>query len=305
MINNYYGLYRARVVEVDIKDNDYQEYGAIKVSIPDFMIDQIDSNFDLYKDGLIAYPANNPVGGRNPQDKDKTSYYQGSVYVPPKNSYVLIFFEGGNLDQPRYLTAWDCRSSKLPPENRNVDEPHKVYTILKTHSGRTMVISDSEDVQRIEITGKKRKLQGDDPAGNEESTYNIDSNQTTILFDEREGREKILIRTHKGDFIHIDIDERQLQMSFENDISIKANGNLSLDIAKDLHIKTGGNQYIHAKGEQNLKSEQTGAITYDNGVNINSSGVVRIDGVKTLIQSGVKKRATSSNPKEVEGERDT
>ena len=302
---NYYGLYRARVVEVDIKENDYQDYGAIKVSIPDYMIDQIDPELDLYKDGLIAYPANNPVGGRNAQDKDGTSYYQGSVYVPPKNSYVWIFFEGGNLDQPRYLSAWDCRASKLPPENRNVDEPHKVYTILKTHSGRTIVVSDSEDVERVEITGKKRKLKGDDPAGNDESTYEIDGNQTTILFDERKGKEKILIRTYKGDYIHIDIDERKLHMNFENDINIKTNGNLSIDVAKDLHIKTGGSQYIYSKGEQHLKSEQTGCITYDKGINMNSSGVVRIDGVKTLIQSGIKRRAQSSNPDEPRGERDT
>jgi len=302
---NYYGLYRARVVEVDIKENDYQDYGAIKIAIPDYMIDQIDSDINLYKDGLIAYPANNPIGGRNSQDKEGTSHYQGSVYVPAKNSYVWVFFEGGNLDQPRYLSAWDCRASKLPPENRDVEEPHKVYTILKTHSGRAIVVSDSKDVERVEITGKKRKLQGDDPAGNTESVYEIDDNQTTILFDERQGKEKILIRTHKGDFIHIDIDERKLQMSFENDINIKTNGNLSIDVAKDLHIKTGGNQYIHAKGGQNIKSEQVGCITCDKEINMNSSGVIRIDGVKTFIQSGIRRRAASSNPEEPKGERDT
>ena len=301
----YFGIYRARVVEVDIVENDYQDYGAIKVSIPDFMIDQIDTNIDMYKDGLIAYPANNPIGGRNTQDKDGTSYYQGTVYIPQKNSYVWIFFEGGNLDQPRYLSAWDCRASKLPPENRNVDEPHKVFTVLKTNSGRTIVVSDSEDVQRIELTGKKRKLSGSDPAGNSESTYVIDENQTTILFDEREGKEKILIRTHKGDYIHIDIDERKLQLSFENDINIKTNGNLSIDVAKDLHIKTAGNQYIHSKGEQHLKSEQSGCITYDKGVNINSTGNVRIDGNRTLVQSGITKRSASSNPRTPSGERDT
>jgi len=304
----YLGFYRARVV--DPMPPTYYKYGAVRISIPDFMQEDIckdseGSSIDLYKNGLIAYPANNPVGGRNLEDPENTSYYQGAVYVPPKNSYVWIFFEGGLIERPFYFSAFDSKAVTLPPEQITVDEPYKVFTVLKTRQGRTIVVSDDTDTQRVEITGKKRKLSGDDPAGNEVSTYTIDENMTTILLDERLGKEKLLIRTYLGDYLHIDIDQRKLHVEFENDINIKTKGNLSIDVKKNIHIKSGGATYLYSQKDFNIKSDKE--ISYTSGAlfSLDASGYIRINGSRTMIQSGPGRKAITAKPNQPIGERDS
>jgi hypothetical protein len=233
----YLGFYRAKVVEVNIENNNY---GGIRVFIPDLMT-TLDPDYDENKMGIIAYPANSPLGGRNPENKD--SYYTASVYIPPKGSFVWVFFEMGDVNRPYYFASLDIRTSKLPPENRNVQEPHKVYTIIKSGKGRSIIVADSEDVQRVEITGKKRMLQGADPAGNADSVYETDGNQTTILLDEKEGAEKLLIKTHYGDYLNIDISNRRLNAYFSNGIRIKTDQKLSIQAGTNIEIKAG--QEIH------------------------------------------------------------
>jgi len=318
----YFGFYRAKVVAVDLEDapltditgssssippGKLKDYGAIKVSIDDIMREEFDKDYNYLSNGLVAYPANNPLGGRSWDDPGKTSYYHGSVYVPPLHSNVLVFFEGGSLDHPYYMCAWNSEETRLPPEQLSVDEPHKVYTILKTREGRCIVVSDDVDSQRIEINGKIRMDQGADPSGadNLNLPYVIDNNKTTILFDERSGTEKILIRTYKGDYIHIDIDERQLQMQFEGNINIKSNGSLSVDVKNDIHIRAGKSINIQSGEGMNLKSGSQTAISSSNGMHLNSNGAVRIDGSRTSIQSGITFSARNSNPTQPVGNRDT
>jgi hypothetical protein len=241
MSRRFFGFHRAEVTEVDIKlEDENNDYGAVRVFIPDIMtID--DPVYDPSKMGLIAFPANNPVGGRN--DQNDGSYGWGTVMVPRVGDWVWVFFEAGDPSKPFYFSALNIKNTKLPPENRDVTEPHKVYTLLKTYDGRSIIVSDSSDVQRIELTGKYRNGNAEEPDGDDTDPYTIDDNQTTILFDERSGKEKILIRTHKGDFLHIDVDEQQLQAYFTDDIVIKTDANLHLQVANDVHFKVGGNMY--------------------------------------------------------------
>lgn len=249
----YYGFHRARVV--DPHPSELWKYGAVRVFIPDFMSTLVSGHtlvgsnssesesIDEHKNGLIAYPANNPIGGRNNEGNDQDSHGQGCVYIPPKNSYVWVFFEGGNLEKPYYFSAFDSRNAELPPEQTLVNDSHKVYTILRTHQGRTICVSDDEDSQRIEITGKKRQLDSSNPSGDSSSTYTIDGNMTTILLDERSGKEKLLIRTYNGDFLHIDIDQRKLQAKFENGIIFETNGKFSIK-ADSIHMNSDGDTKI-------------------------------------------------------------
>jgi len=241
MSRRMFGFYRAEVKEVDISiDSEENDYGAIRVFIPDLMTED-DPGYDPSKMGLIALPGNNPVGGRN--DKNEGSYGWGTVMVPRVGDWVWIFFEAGDPSKPFYFAALNIKNTKLPPENLGVEEPHKVYTLLKTYDGRSIIVSDSSDVQRIELTGKYRDGAATEPDGSDTDPYTIDDNQTTILLDERSGKEKILIRTHKGDFLHIDVDEQKLQAYFAEDIIIKTDANLHLQVASDVHFQVGGNMY--------------------------------------------------------------
>jgi len=240
------GMYRAKVVE----NKDPQMFGRVQVWIPDIMS-------ELPQDkGLWARPANNPTGGRNNETQGgNDNYYTGSSFIPKKGSYVWVFFEGGNENRPYYLAACDLEGAKVLPECQVGSKPQDKWVIFKSHEGRCIVISDDPDDERVEITGKKRQLSSP-PSGDTGSVYTIDGNQTTILLDEKEGKEQILIRTYQGDFIKVDITNRKLEISFQDDII----------------IKTVGDFHLHASGEVNIKGDLgVNIIGLDGIVNFNKS----------------------------------
>lgn len=221
-----YGNYRAKVVE----NRDEQKMGRVLVWIPDLMPEVSD------RTGIWARPANNPIGGRNIEEVSD-HHYMGSCYIPKKGAWVWIMFEAGNINRPYYWGALDIENTTVLPENQLGPNFTDKWTIFKTHEGRTIVMSDDDFDQRVEITGTKRQLSGP-PTGNTGSVYPIDGNQTTILLDERDGKQKVLIRTYKGDFFHVDIDERKLQAFFEDDIEIKTNKSFYLTAKEQIHIKS-------------------------------------------------------------------
>lgn len=241
--SSIYGNWRAQVV--DNKDPD--KFGRVLIWIPDLM-PEVDK-----KKGIWARPANNPIGGRN-TESEKDHYYMGTSYIPKKGAWVFIFFEGGNINLPYYFGALDLENTKVLPENQLGNNYEHKWTLLKTTEGRTIIVSDDPDDARTEITGKKRKM-NNPPTGDTDSVYKIDGNQTTILFDERKDKEKILIRTHLGDFIHIDIDEQSLQAYFKNDIRIQCDGDFYLESKGDINIKskTGDGKIEFEAGNLDIK----------------------------------------------------
>lgn len=247
MSGQFLGNYRAKVVD----NKDPEKYGRVIVWIPDIMPLVSDT------EGLWARPANNPVGGRNLED-DTDQHFMGTSYIPRKGAWVWIFFEGGNINKPYYFGALDIEHSKVLPENQVGTNYEDKWTIFKSHDGRTIIVSDDPDDERVEITGKKRQLSSP-PSGDISSVYTIDDNQTSILLDERDGKEKILIRTHKGDFFHVDVDGQKLQAYFKSDIIIKTDGSFYMTAKEDVHLKaTIGDLNIEAQSEDiNIKAGNT------------------------------------------------
>jgi hypothetical protein len=231
-----YGNYRAKVVN----NKDKEKFGRVIVWIPDLMPDIPDDQ------GIWARPANNPMGGRNAESDGPDNHFAGTSYIPLNGSWVWVFFEAGNINRPYYFGALDIENTPVLAENQVGENYQLKYTLFKSHSGRAIVVSDDPDDARVEITGKKREMK-EPPSGDLESVYKIDDNMTTIFFDERNGTQKILIRTYLGDFVHIDIDERKLQAEFESDIIIKTNGKFQLTATDDIDIKTiAGDMYVEA-----------------------------------------------------------
>jgi len=310
-----YGNYRAKVVS----NKDKEQFGRVLVWIPDLM-----QGIDDGK-GMWARPANNPIGGRNKQSGTQDSYYAGTSYIPKTGSWVWIFFETGNINKPYYFGALDLQNAKVLPENQLGKEFQDKWVIFKSSAGRCVVISDDPDDERVEITGKKRKLSGP-PPGNTDSVYEIDGNQTTILLDERTGKEKLLVRTYKGDFINIDIENRKLMIDFESDIEINTNGQFSLTCQEDINIKTvTGDTYIQsvtgkmsvrsgdamatsAGGKMDLLAQQD--LKYSSAAKISgqAGGIMAHDGSQLVEQSGASQSA-DLGPAAVdaitEGERDS
>ena len=252
-----YGNWRAQVVD----NKDKQKFGRVLVWIPDIM-PEVDR-----KKGIWARPANNPLGGRN-MEADSDHHFMGTSYIPRKGSWVFVFFEGGNVNLPYYFGALDLENTKVLPENQVGSNYENKWTVFKSHDGRAIVISDDPDDARVEITGKKRQMNSP-PTGDTNSVYTIDDNQTTILLDEREGKEKVLIRTYKGDFFHIDVDEQNLHAYFKNDIEIKSDKNINMTAKEDFNIKsTIGKVNINSAADDiNIKA--AGGINSEGGADIN------------------------------------
>jgi len=244
-----YGNYRAKVVE----NKDPQKFGRVLVWIPDLMPEVSDNK------GIWARPANNPLGGRN-MEGDSSHHYMGSSYIPAKGSWLFVFFESGNINRPYYFGALDLENTKVLPENQLGSNYQKKWTLFKSHEGRTIVISDDSDDARVEITGKKRQI-NTPPTGDTASVYTIDNNQTVILLDERDGKEKLLVRTRKGDFFHIDIDQQKLQAYFKDEIVIKSDKNILITAKESFHIK--------ALESGVFISSEAGDVSIKAGLNIN------------------------------------
>jgi len=305
--NSYYGFYRAKV----INNKDPDKYGKVLVWIPDLM-----PKIDASK-GIWALPANTPIGGRNKEDNCN---YIGSCLIPPIGSQVLIFFEAGNISRPFYFASLELENTKVLPENQLGENYESKWVIFKSGEGRCIVISDDGDDARVEITGKKRNITNA-PNGDTDSVYEIDENQTTILLDERDDKEKILMRSYMGDFIHFDINERTLQIEFENDIYLKSKKgkiileteednielksvkdikiqskeNISLKCTENLSIESGENTSIKTGNTFNLlsikdiKNKSGGNISNsaDGNINTKAGGNINNDGALMNDQSGM------------------
>ena len=265
-LTKYFGNYRAKV----LKNKDDMMFGRIFIWIPDIMPEIDPDNepgSDIQTNGLWAYPANNPLGGRSGIE-NKDQWGQGSCYIPKIGSYVWVFFEGGNINRPYYFGSLDIETSKVLPENQAGSEYQNKWTIFKSSQGRCIVISDDCD-ERVEITGKKRKLKIDNshPEGDIDSVYKIDGNQTTILLEETEGQEKLLIKTYLGDYINIDITNQELHCKFKNDIYFKSDADFYID-AKNIHINASDDMFLTAGKEMNIASTDPMYISSSDTLNL-------------------------------------
>lgn len=292
-MKNLFGMFRAKVID----NRDPEKFGRVLVWIPDIMPQVSDDS------GIWARPANNPIGGRN-LENDSAHHFAGTSYIPLKGSWTFVFFECSNINRPYYFGSLDLENTKVLPENQSGANYENKWTIFKSHEGRVIHISDDPEDCRIEIAGKKRQLQ-EPPTGDISSVFTIDGNTTTILFDERAGKEKILIRTHKGDFFHIDIDEQKLQIDFKSDINIHTGNNLNITVDNNLEIKCNNNINLECAVDINLKSGMN--INEQAGLNKNlqAGGEINTDGVSRNDQSGASAPAQPAVPELPIGERDT
>jgi len=299
---SYHDFYRATVID----NKDKEKFGRVKIFIPDLMKeDKFDDN-----EGLWAWPANNPVGGRNKGEKKEGKepkldcHHYGTCYIPADGAFVWVWFESGNPNRPYYMCGLDISHKPVPPENQLGKEWWNKWTIMRSPDGRVIIVSDDPDDERIEITGKKRlyKKEEDDATG---SVYTIDENQTVILLDERDGKEKLLIRDYKGNFINL--------VQKDDTLHVGMKGNLKVKIEKDTHITLEGDVNIHVKG--NIKYKVDGNITREIGGKetskiggsweVESDDKIAFDGSNIYLNSGEASADTvSPEPEEPEGERD-
>lgn len=298
--NKWFGIYRARVITVNIEeDGEKNKFGAIKIFLPDVISKEINKEHDEFKTGILAYPANSPVGAYTSEFKQ--SYFQSSVYIPQPGSLVFIFFEGGDISRPFYLAGCQLGFDEndkitpppLPPECRKIQHPNQSTLIFKSGDGRAIVVCDSLDQQRVQITGKKRKMK-EGPSGDFESVYQIEKNCTTILLDEKEGNERLLIKTHLGDYLELNITKRTLELSMESDVKLKGKGKLSLEFDEGIEVLSKKDININSESNMNLLAKADMLIRGENSIQESSSGDIHISGTDTIIQLGASSASAAS-----------
>jgi len=260
------GRFRAKVI--DNKDTEF--FGRVKVWIPDIMPKTGDNK------GLWALPGNNAISGLN-SEGDSQHHYAGSCLVPPKGSWIWVFFENENPSKPYYLSGLNIKNTKVLPECQLGSNPEKKWVIFKSHAGRSIVISDDPDDERVQITGKKRLL-SNPPSGDTNSVSTIIDNQTTILLSEIEGAQQLLIETYKGDFIKIDIDNRTLTSSFKSNISEISEATISEEATIDITETAGGNITEDATGDITETAGGDISNTATGNINETAVGDVNISG---------------------------
>lgn len=311
--NSFYGFYRALVI--DTKDPQFM--GRVKVRIPDLMVDPVNTG-SYCEDGLWAHPANNYLGGRNINDTTEVrcdftdAQYQGSCLIPPMGSHVFVFFEKGDPNRPYYFASAEYGETIVPPENRVGIDYDKKWTIIKTHDGRAIVVSDDSDDCRVEITGKKR-LMNNPPFGDINSVFQIDDNQTVFLIDERSQNEKVFLKDYRGNYIkmiqnemsqvHGKILNDQLHIYMHDDIHIDTPKNIYITAGENIHIRAGNDIYIHAlhdmfiKAKNELKemahkidrySETSDNRHADTDINDHASNVINRQGVNEINDISIK-----------------
>jgi len=262
VVQRLYGNYRAKVVN----NKDTQKFGRVMVWIPDLM-PELDNN----SAGIWARPANNPIGGRNKESLGGDNHYAGSSFIPANGSWTWVFFEAGNINRPYYFGALDLENTQVLPENQVGTDYQKKWTILKSNRGRAIVVSDDSADERVEITGKKRLL-SEPPSGDTFSVYRIDQNQNTILLDERDDTEKLLIKTHEGDFIKLGIKDRTLEIFVASNVEIKSGGHVLVTATGDQHFLAGKNIHITAGENINILSGGTTNIETGDEFNVKCGG---------------------------------
>jgi len=266
------GIYRAKVI--DAKDPDKQ--GKVKIWIPDLM-PEIDDDF-----GIWARPANNVIGGANTLEETDGAdqVYQGMWMVPSLGSYVYVFFEAGNPNTPRYIAGADFGQQNAPIENQQYDYEKK-WTIFKSHQGRIIIVSDDTNDARVEITGKKRKIaDGATQSGSPSSVYDIDGNQSTILIDERDGKEKILIKDHRGNYININTTNGKIDIEVpDGEINVKAAKTIKITAQQNIELTSSADVNVKAKNI-NLKAKEKINIESGGDANVKSLGNTNIESIK-------------------------
>ena len=265
----YYGFYRAKVVD----NNDPNNFGQIKIWVPAIMTDESLS--------IWALPANNILGGIDPTES--SSYRQGSCVIPYVGSWVWVFFEGGDLGKPFYLTTVNIELVKILPEHQ-IGTAHKKFTLFKTQQGRVIIFSDDDVDARTEITGKKR-LPDSTIEGSTDNVYKIVGNQSTILIDERDGQEKILIKDFHGNAVSIKTSSDEIHVYAKTNIVVKADATVYVQGATGVHVK---GQVV------NVEADET--------VNIKAGSMIALDAPKLMEQCG---SAQSAQTKQVDVKRNS
>lgn len=190
-------------VGIVTNNQDPEELGRVKVKFP--WLSELD-------EGHWARVLT-PMAGSN-QD---TNQVYGMYYLPEVDTEVLVAFEQGNIEFPYILGAlW---SGKDKPFKTNSDGKNNHRT-LKSRSGHTIQLDDTQDDEKIEII---------DGSGKNRIVISTRENTVTIT-----GDADILIQSKNG---KLKLRGKGIELKSEAEIKVEAQQNLELKAGPQMTIK--------------------------------------------------------------------
>ena len=182
----------------------------------------------------------------------------GTYFLPEVNSEVVIGFNCGDINEGIVLGSLWNHDDKLPEDTANDKNSKK---LIKTKEGHTILLDETKDKEKVEITTKK----------------NID-----ILLDDKNN--KISIKDQKGEnTVEIDGKGGQIKISAKKKISLSANGAeiLVLDgTGKKASLKTGT---IELNGSQKMDIQGASTNVQGNAMSISAKGNCTVES-KAMMQ---------------------
>ena len=129
---DYSGIYRAKCID----NKDPLKTGRIKVFIPKVHRTKVEET-----EGTWAYPCTPYAGSNLEPDAKEPIHDFGSLYVPPIDSFVYVFFEDGDQSKVRYFGGLITQGA-IPTENQAGDQYWDKHTVIKTPKKRLIFVSD-------------------------------------------------------------------------------------------------------------------------------------------------------------------
>jgi len=243
--NNGSGGYGV-VVGIVTNAKDPQDQARVKVKYPTISND-LESNWAR----LV-----NPMAGPD----------RGFEFIPEVNDEVLVAFEYNDFNKPYILGAlWNGKDKPPATSKDAVNDKGVNKRIMKTRSGHTITLDDTEKAEQISIVSKSGH---------------------TITLDDADGKEKIsTIDKTKKNSIVIDSAKNTLTLQFQGDIIMNAEGKLQLNSKGDIvidskgkiDIKSTADTAIDAKG--NVKAKATANMDLEGAMmNVKGSATAKIEG---------------------------
>ena len=174
---------------------------------------------------------------------------RGFLYLPEVNDEVLIAFEHGDVHRPYLVGALWSNTDKPPKKNSEaVGGDGKVnQRILKTRAGHIILLDDKQGEEQVSITSKSGH---------------------TIILNDKSGSESITVKDKTGNNTWV-ID------SAKNSMTIKVNGDFSVDAKGKVTIKSAQDMTLEATTKASIKGTS--------GLNLESTAQTALKGAQTSI----------------------
>jgi len=217
----------------------------------------------------------------------------GAWTVPLQGSHVYIFFESGNILEPKYFATvpgkpTDQNHGFTSKEGfSDPDEEYPVTTISKPHKPNALNESDFHRLARNEDTGDTIV---------DTKTINKNASEPAPYYNAEYPHNKVFA-THSGITIEIDDtpDNKRIHVYHPSNsyIEINNDGNVIIRNANDKYVIIDGKKLEYTESNNTIYVKGKLTISADSGIDIWSGGDINIDGTQIHLNDGIASKKTT------------